>query len=84
MSELPWKPMPCERCMQADGVSVQASKVIERRSKVALVLDVPMRECPACGNRWISWEIARRLDELATNMLRGDVEVATRHFEGSH
>ncbi len=40
-----------------------------------------MEECPACGDRWLAWETARRLDELLTAMLSGDVEVATRHFE---
>jgi hypothetical protein len=47
---------------------------------VAVVLDVPMEECPACGDRWLDWDIARRLDDLLTAMLAGDLEVATRHF----
>jgi hypothetical protein len=39
-----------------------------------------MQECPACGDRWLTWDVARRLDELLTAMLTSDVEVATRHF----
>ena len=51
--------------------------------KVAVILEVPMEKCPACGDRWLAWETARRLDELLTAMLSGDVEVATRHFESA-
>lgn len=40
-----------------------------------------MEECPACGDRWLAWDIAQRLDELLTAMLAGDLEVATRHFD---
>jgi hypothetical protein len=55
----------------------------ERDGKVALVLDVPMQECPACGERWLDWDIARRLDQLLNAMLATDVEVATRHFDAT-
>jgi hypothetical protein len=55
--------------------------VTEREGKVALVLEVPMEGCPSCGDRWLSWEIAGRLDEMFTSMLASDVEVATRHFD---
>ena len=46
-----------------------------------MVLDVPMEECSGCGDRWLRWEIAARLDELFTEMLASDIEVATRHFD---
>jgi YgiT-type zinc finger domain-containing protein len=55
--------------------------IAERDAKVAVILDVPMEECPACGERWIDWEIAPRLDEMLTAMLASDLEVATRHFD---
>ena len=55
----------------------------EREGKVALVLEVPMEECPSCGDRWLSWEMAGRLDEMFTAMLENDVEVATRHFDSA-
>lgn len=32
--------------------------VDERDRNVAVVLDVPMDECPECGDRWLRWEIA--------------------------
>ena len=45
------------------------------------MLDVPMEECPSCGDRWLRWDIAARVDELFGEMLAMDIEVATRHFD---
>jgi YgiT-type zinc finger domain-containing protein len=75
--------MRCQRCDQRDRRPVRRAKLAERDAKVALVLDVPMQECPACGERWQDWDIARRLEELLTAMLTGDVEVAIRHFDAT-
>ncbi|MEX2627872.1 MAG: YgiT-type zinc finger protein [Ilumatobacteraceae bacterium] len=76
--------MRCERCDQADRHPVRRAKLAERDHKVAVVLDVPMGECPACGDRWLRWQVAGRLDELFSEMLVSDIEVATRHFDGNH
>jgi YgiT-type zinc finger domain-containing protein len=75
--------MRCERCDQGDRQPVQRAKLAERDHRVAVVLDVPMEECPACGDRWLLWDVAARLDEMLTEMLAGDIEVATRHFSPS-
>lgn len=75
--------MRCERCDQAGRRPVRRAKLAERDGKVAVVLDVPMEECPACGDRWLAWDVAHRLDALFTEMLAGDVEVATRHFDAT-
>jgi YgiT-type zinc finger domain-containing protein len=72
--------MACERCNQSERVPVTRAKLAERDGKVAVVLGVPMEECPACGDRWLAWGVARRLDELLRAMLASDAEVATRHF----
>lgn len=72
--------MRCERCDQGERRPIERAKLAERDGKVAVVLDVPMQECPACGDRWLTWDVASRLDELLTAMLTSDVEVATRHF----
>ena len=73
--------MRCERCDQAERVAVLRAKVAERSGRVAVVLGVPMEECPACAERYLDWEVAEKLDTLLDAMLAGDVEVATRHFE---
>lgn len=75
--------MRCERCDQGDRQPVRRAKLAERDGKVAVVLDVPMQECPACAERWLEWDVAKRLDELLNTMLAGDVEVATRHYDAS-
>ena len=73
--------MTCERCSQDQRVAVRRAKVGERDGKVAVVIGVPMEECPACGERWLAFDTARRLDEMLTDLLDGDDEVATRHFD---
>lgn len=75
--------MECERCEQGTRVALGRAKVAERDGKVAVVLEVPMEECPSCGDRWLAWDVTGRLDELLNAMLSGDVEVATRHFDSA-
>jgi hypothetical protein len=72
--------MRCERCDQADR---RPAKRAKHDGRVAVVFEVPMQECPACGERWLDWEVARRLDVMLNAMLAGDVEVATKHYEES-
>ncbi|MGH9129001.1 MAG: YgiT-type zinc finger protein [Acidimicrobiales bacterium] len=73
--------MSCERCGQDERTVVRRAKVAERAGRVVLVLGVPMEECVACGERFIDWEVARRLDALIRATLAGGAEVATRHFD---
>jgi YgiT-type zinc finger domain-containing protein len=73
----------CDRCDQADRLTVRRARLAERDRKVAVVLEVPKQECPACGERWLGWDVARRLDGLLTSMLSGDVEIATRHYDAT-
>lgn len=75
--------MRCELCDQGERVAVRRAKLAEREGHVAVVLGVPMEECPACGERWLDYETARRLDELLNAMLASEAEVATRHYETS-
>jgi YgiT-type zinc finger domain-containing protein len=72
--------MACERCNQGERLPVTRAKLTERDGKVAVVLDVPMEECPACADRWLAWDVAKRLDELLRTMLASDAEIATGHF----
>lgn len=73
--------MRCERCDQGERVAVARAKMAERSGRVAVVLGVPMEECPACAERYMDWEVAAKLDALLDSMLSGDVEIATRHFD---
>jgi YgiT-type zinc finger domain-containing protein len=75
--------MMCERCSQGERTPVRRAKTAERDGRVALVLDVPMEECPACGDRWMTWETAQRLDQLLHSMFEQDEEIVTRHFDSA-
>ena len=75
--------MRCERCDQGERRPVKRAKLAERDGRAAVVLGVPMEECPACADRWLAWDVAKRLDVLLNEMLVGDVEVATRHYSES-
>lgn len=68
--------MACERCNQSERAVVKRATLAERDGKVAVVIDVPMEECPSCGDRWLAWDV----DELLRKRLASDVEIATRHF----
>lgn len=72
--------MRCEACGEGDRVPVRRAKLAETAGRVAVVLDVPMEECPACGDRSIDFDTARRLDEMLDAMLDAEAEVVTRHF----
>ncbi len=71
----------CSHCDQGDRVAVRRAKTAERGGRVAVVLDVPMEECSACGERYLEWDVAQHLDRLLDAMLSGGAEVATRHFD---
>ena len=73
--------MHCERCDQGDRMPVRRAKSAERDGHVAVVLDVPTEECPACGERWFEWDVARRVDDLLNTMLASGAEVATHHYD---
>ena len=73
--------MRCERCDQGSRRPVRRAKLAERDGGTAVVLGVPMEECKACGERWLAWDVARRLDEMFKAMLAGEAEVTTRHFD---
>jgi YgiT-type zinc finger domain-containing protein len=73
--------MRCDVCDQDERQQVRRAKFAEQRGRVAVVLDVPMEECPACGERWLDFDTARRLDQLISMMLASDAEIVTRHFD---
>lgn len=42
-----------------------------------------MEECVGCGERWLRWDVATRLQELVDAMLAADIEVGIRRFSAS-
>jgi hypothetical protein len=55
--------------------------MVECDGRVAVVSDVPMQECPACGERWISLEVAERLDAILHQLISSGAETATGHWD---
>lgn len=73
--------MRCETCDQADRVAVHRAKMVERDGRVAVVTGVPMEECPARGERWMSLDIAETLDEILRRLIASGAETATAHWD---
>ncbi len=73
--------MRCTTCDQAERVAVRRAKLAERDGRVAVVLDVPMEECPSCGVRWLTIDVAKRLDEAFETLLAAGAETATNHWD---
>jgi len=38
-----------------------------------------MEECPACGERWLSFEVAETLDAILRRLIASGAETATAH-----
>ncbi|MDZ7676925.1 MAG: YgiT-type zinc finger protein [Acidimicrobiales bacterium] len=73
--------MRCETCDQADRVAVHRAKMVERDGRVAVVTGVPMEECPACGERWMSLDIAETLDGILRRLIASGAETAAAHWD---
>jgi YgiT-type zinc finger domain-containing protein len=71
----------CENCDNGRRRPERRARVAERDGRTALVLGVPVETCDACGQVWLSLDVAKRLDEMFSGMLASDLELATRHFE---
>ena len=53
--------MRCDVCDNGERVPALRSRVTERDGRTALVLGVPVEECPACGQVWLTLEVAKQL-----------------------
>lgn len=76
--------MRCETCDQAERVAVHRAKMVERDGRVAVVTGcqgVPMEECPACGERWLTLEVAQTLDVILRRLVASGAETATAHWD---
>jgi YgiT-type zinc finger domain-containing protein len=73
--------MRCDTCDQAHRRHVHRAELAERDGRVAVVLDVPMEECPSCETLWLSMETAKQLDTALDSLLESGAEVATAHWD---
>lgn len=75
--------MCCEVCDTGDRRPTRRPYVEQREGRVAVVTDVPVEECPSCGEVWFAEEVALRLDEILTEMLATDFVVVRPYTEAA-
>ena len=71
--------MRCGGCDNGERRPARRRYVEGRAQRVAVVTDVPVEECPACGEVWLDEAVALRLDSLLSEMLATET-VAVRPF----
>jgi YgiT-type zinc finger domain-containing protein len=69
----------CDICFNGDRRPARKPYVDQRNDRIAVVIDVPVDECSACGEVWLREEVALRLDELLTATLATD-RVSVRSY----
>jgi YgiT-type zinc finger domain-containing protein len=71
----------CELCDQGERRPEQRARLAERDGRTALVLNVPVEVCPACGQVWLTMPVAKRLDALFDKLLASGAETAQVHWD---
>lgn len=74
--------MRCESCDNGDRRPASRPYVQQQGERVAVVTNVPVEECSACGEAWFAEDVALRLDALLREMLSTEL-VAVRPFSES-
>ena len=72
--------MRCQHCDQGERRPQRRARLAEDDGRTAVVLDVPVEVCPACGQVWLSMPVAKQLDELFTRLLASGAEASTAHW----
>lgn len=73
--------MRCENCENGERCPAIRARLAEREGRTALVLGVPVEICPACGQVWLTMDVAKRLDTLFNRLLSSGAESAQVHWE---
>lgn len=71
----------CDTCENGTRQPAFRARVAEKNGATAVVLGVPVEECPSCGQIWLSMETAIRLDEVFTRLLASGAELAQSHWD---
>ena len=73
--------MTCIACGRGEMVEERQPRVVERDGRVAVVRDVPVLVCDACGEVYIDTVVAKQLDLVFHRLLDGPVEHVVGHYE---
>jgi YgiT-type zinc finger domain-containing protein len=70
----------CENCENGDRRPERRARMAERDGRTAVVLDVPVEVCPACGQVWLTMEVAKQLDVVFDQLLDSGAETSQIHW----
>lgn len=73
--------MICVACGRGRMVEARHPRVVERDGRVAVVRDVPVLVCDACGEVYLDTAVAKQLDILFRRLLDGPVDHVVAHYE---
>jgi YgiT-type zinc finger domain-containing protein len=73
--------MRCERCDNGEREASRRARMAERDGRTAVVLDVPVEICPACGQVWLTMDVAKHLDVLFDQLLDSGAESSQIHWD---
>ncbi len=73
--------MKCVICSRGEMLEELRPRVVERDGRVAVVRNVPVLVCDACGEIYLDAEVAKQLDILFRRLLNGPVDHVVGHFE---
>lgn len=73
--------MRCERCDNGERHPARRARLAEKDGRTAVVLDVPVEICPACGEVWLSMDVAKRLDGVFDQLLASGAEMSQAHWD---
>lgn len=71
----------CTRCDQGERQPERRARLAQRDGRTALVLDVPVEVCPACGQVWLAMSVAKHLDSLFNRLLDSGAESSQMHWD---
>ena len=75
--------MRCDVCDNGERHPALRARVAEKHGSTAVVLGVPVEECPSCGQIWLTMETAIQLDAMFNRLLDSGAEVAQAHWEAA-
>lgn len=73
--------MECENCHNGAREPVRKAQLAERDGRTVVVLDVPVEQCTACGEVWLTMDVAKKLDAMFTQLLDAGAETAHVHWD---
>ena len=75
--------MRSDVCDNGDRRPAYRARIAEKNGTTAVVLAVPVEECPSCAQVWLTMETAIQLDTTFNRLLQSGAELSQTHWEGA-